>query len=85
MNPDIKKASRLPRGIEIPHRAVTKVLSLSGNQPLQNYVIILKKRGQAILSQNLPAMMGQNLPFCTLSSLNHAPENMIKQDILVTW
>jgi UPF0288 family protein (methanogenesis marker protein 3) len=52
MNPDIKKASRLPRGIEIPHRAVTKVLSLSGNQPLQNYVIILKKRGQAILSQN---------------------------------
>lgn len=84
MNPDIKNASKLPKGIEMPQIAVTSVLSLSGNQPLQNQVIILKKRGHAILSQNQPAIIGQNLPFHALSNRSHAPENMIKQETLVT-
>jgi hypothetical protein len=34
--PDIPKAIRFPPGIDSPHNAVIKDLSLSGNQVLQN-------------------------------------------------
>ena len=68
----------------MPQIAVARVRSLSGNQPLQNKVIMLKKSGHAMLSQNCPAIIGQNLPFSALQNLIHAPENMRKHATLVT-
>ena len=66
ISPDIVKASKFPRGIVSPHRAVTNVRSLFGNQSAQNYVIMLKNKGQDRLINISPASIGQNLLFNTL-------------------
>lgn len=78
------KATRLPRGIESPQSAVAPVLSLSGNQSLQNWVIILKNRGQAMLIHTSPARIGQNETVEIQKSLNQAPVNIIKIEMRVT-
>lgn len=83
MKPDIVKATRLPRGIERPQRAVTAVRSESGNQALQNWVIMLKYSGHAIDSQISPIMTGRNVVLTTQSSLNQPPVSIMTQEMRV--
>jgi len=60
IRPDIINAIRLPKGIESPHKGVANFLSLSGNHPLQNYVIILQKSGYDRLITTSPARIGHH-------------------------